>query len=473
MILMHYLIDDKLHVQKWLRAISVSCVLCLAPAGGGAFAAPAEDDGRDRWWRGNLHTHTLWWGGDEYPEVIVDWYRDNGYHFLVLSDHNLLSTGHKWIDPSVHPHAERTGGMEGFERYRERFGDDWVETKRVHPERVRDNGVLREGPVPPEWRDYDGEKTMVVRLKPYDEFRRLFERPDEFMMMQGLEITEYVHMNVTNLVEFVEPHGGEDVREIIESNVGRVLDQREQTGQVMFPHLNHPNWRWRVTAEDFVAVRDLRFFEVYGGGRNSRHAGDDVHKSTDRMWDIVLTRRLVEYDYGLMYGLAVDDAHDYEHSTRRRLLPGRGWVMVRASHLTPEHIIGALESGDFYSSTGVFLRDLAVYDEGIVIEIEPEEGVSYITEFIGTRKGYDPSSEPIRDDDGSELLVTRRYSEDIGEVLKTVEGARAVYRFDGDELYVRARIVSSREKDDYSDTGEREKAWIQPVAVAAPDDGGR
>ena len=28
-----------------------------------------------RWWKGNLHTHSLWSDGDDYPEMIADWYR--------------------------------------------------------------------------------------------------------------------------------------------------------------------------------------------------------------------------------------------------------------------------------------------------------------------------------------------------------------------------------------------------------------
>src|SRR5438067_13646283 len=49
------------------------------------------------WWKGNLHTHTLWSDGDDYPEMVVEWYKTNGYHFLVLSDHNITQQGDKWI----------------------------------------------------------------------------------------------------------------------------------------------------------------------------------------------------------------------------------------------------------------------------------------------------------------------------------------------------------------------------------------
>ena len=28
-----------------------------------------------RWFKGNLHTHSLWSDGDDYPEMIADWYK--------------------------------------------------------------------------------------------------------------------------------------------------------------------------------------------------------------------------------------------------------------------------------------------------------------------------------------------------------------------------------------------------------------
>ena len=28
-----------------------------------------------RWYRGNMHTHSLWSDGDDYPEMIADWYK--------------------------------------------------------------------------------------------------------------------------------------------------------------------------------------------------------------------------------------------------------------------------------------------------------------------------------------------------------------------------------------------------------------
>lgn len=43
------------------------------------------------WYKGNTHTHTLESDGDSTPDEVTRWYREHGYNFLVLSDHNVLT----------------------------------------------------------------------------------------------------------------------------------------------------------------------------------------------------------------------------------------------------------------------------------------------------------------------------------------------------------------------------------------------
>jgi hypothetical protein len=47
---------------------------------------------RLRWYKGNTHTHTLNSDGDSSPDDVAKWYRRHGYQFLVLTDHNLLTS---------------------------------------------------------------------------------------------------------------------------------------------------------------------------------------------------------------------------------------------------------------------------------------------------------------------------------------------------------------------------------------------
>ncbi len=72
------------------------------------------------WFKGNTHTHTLESDGDSTPEEVTRWYKDHGYNFLVLSDHNVLTqvTGlnAKYAVPGVFTlirGEEVTSGFEG------------------------------------------------------------------------------------------------------------------------------------------------------------------------------------------------------------------------------------------------------------------------------------------------------------------------------------------------------------------------
>lgn len=53
--------------------------------------AAAQQPSALNWYKGNTHTHTINSDGDSTPDEVVRWYRERGYHFLVLSDHNFLT----------------------------------------------------------------------------------------------------------------------------------------------------------------------------------------------------------------------------------------------------------------------------------------------------------------------------------------------------------------------------------------------
>ena len=78
-----------------IRAIVlVSLGLCLAGATIDVKALLTANQavvpaGTMRWYKGNTHTHTLNSDGDSTPDDVVRWYREHGYQFLVLTDHNF------------------------------------------------------------------------------------------------------------------------------------------------------------------------------------------------------------------------------------------------------------------------------------------------------------------------------------------------------------------------------------------------
>lgn len=394
-----------------------------------------------RWWKGNLHTHTFWSDGDDFPEAVVAWYKEHGYQFLALSDHNVLSEGERWVDAEKHSSGRIA---EALPKYRDRFGQ-WVEEKTA------------------------GDRPMV-RLKPLSEFRSLFEQPGRFLMIQSEEITDTfenlpVHMNATNLREFIKPQGGNSVVEVLQNNVNAVLEQRRRTGQPMFVHINHPNFGWGLKPEDLIGIKGEQFFEVYNGHSGVRNYGDNEHASTERMWDIVLAARLPQPDGEILYGLGTDDAHNYQQFGLGKINPGRGWVMVRARHLTAESIVAAMERGDFYASTGVRLRDVGSDGRRIWLRIDPDPSVSYQTEFIGSMRP-EPSEQADKPE-ADQASDPKSSIELVGRVLAQSSDLKPTYEFTGRELYVRARVRSTKVHPNPYAAGDVESAWTQPAVPAA------
>lgn len=392
-----------------------------------------------KWYRGNMHTHSLWSDGDNYPEMIASWYKERSYDFLVFTDHNVLLRGERWSDID-----KNKGGRKAFEKLKAAFPADWIKTRTAD----------------------DQEQ---VQLKTFDEiFDRLAE-PQKFLLIQGEEITDRyknlpVHMCATNTNELLPPLGGESVVEVMQRNINAAVARRERTGVKTLVHLNHPNFGYAVTAEQLMQVQGENFFEVFNGHPSVKDSGDDTHASTERMWDIINTWRLTKLDLPLMHGLATDDGHNYHiEQPGQGSQPGRGWVMVLASTLTPDALVDALEAGRFYSSTGVTLNSISVADGQLSVSVAPQEGASYRIDFIGTKKGFDDTTKPAADDEKVAAGLTRIYSNDVGKVLYSSAGTEASYRFAGDELYVRAVVTSSQKHPNPSEPGEFQKAWVQPI----------
>jgi hypothetical protein len=188
------------------------------------------------------------------------------------------------------------------------------------------------------------------------------------------------------------------------------------------PHINHPNFLWAITTEQLEQVRNNKLFEIFNGHPQVNNLGGGEAAGLEGAWDAILSRGV------LLYGLAVDDAHHFtRHDDRTAARPGKGWVMVRAASLEPRAILEAMERGEFYSSTGVELREYAADSRTIRIDVRTTTFSRYRIQFIGSG----------------------------GRVLSEVVGPTATYTIRGDEGYVRAKVFESN----------GDVAWTQPVII--------
>ena len=295
----------------------------------------------------------------------------------------------------------------------------------------------------------EGKKTKVIgkdtiRLRELAGYRNEFEKPGKFLLLASEEISDSsekkpVHLNGFNLQTVVKPTGGATVAECVASNVKAIREALKTGENPEWITINHPNFGWGLTA-DALARCGARFFEVFNGHPSVRNYGDSTHINTENMWDQANKWR-IDKGEKLILGIATDDAHQYDQYGVGKANPGRGWTMVRATELTPAALYQAMMEGSFYASTGVELTSFQSNKKGLVIRIKKEKDVQYTTEFIGWLAGKDRP-----------------------EILKTVIGPKAVYRSTGKELFVRARVISDKTKENPFAAGDGEMAWLQPVS---------
>lgn len=365
------------------------------------------------WYKGNLHTHSYWSDGDEFPEMVMDWYKTHGYQFVALSDHNTLAEGERWKLITKSKTYE-----DGFANYLARFGEPWVVYK-------MDTGRLH------------------VKLKTLKEYRPLFQ-DQNFLIIQSEELSDAfdgkpIHMNATNIQSVIPAQGGNSITEVIQRNLDAIMAQREATGVPIMQHLNHPNFRYAVTAQDMMALRGERFFEVYNGHHQVQNYGDSLHIGTEEIWDMVNVSYL-EQGKPMLYGIATDDTHHYHMFGPDYSNAGRGWVMVNTNELSAVALINAMEAGNFYASTGVTLSSTSFRDNTLFVEVKTEPSIQYTIEFIGVPKG---EGEP--------------------RVLQTTSGSSAQFSVTDEYLFVRAKIKSSKVRTNPIAEDENEAAWVQPV----------
>jgi hypothetical protein len=300
-----------------------------------------------RWWKGNTHTHTLNSDGDSTPDEVVRWYREHGYHFLVLTDHNFLTS--------------------------------------------------------------------------IDGLNALHGADGRFLLVRGEEVTDRfgdkpLHINGLDLAQTVQPQSGQSVVDVLQRNVDAIRKERG------VPHINHPNFRWAITPEELRQIRNTKLFEIFNGHPQVNNVGGGGVPGLEDIWDTLLSGGQT------IYGIAVDDAHVFKQPGNPNAAgPGRGWIVVRAARLDAGSLMEALERGEFYASTGVVLDDIRSDGKSLAVTVQPDSWSKYRIQFIGKQ----------------------------GRILREVTEPTATYTFNGEEGYVRARVLESNGR----------YAWVQPVMV--------
>ncbi len=402
---------------------------------------------QQQWYKGNLHMHSVWSDGNVFPEQAIDWYKDRGYNFVSLTDHTVMQDNkNNWKDV-----GQGKVTQELYEKYVERYGKDWVETRS------------------------EGDKTQV-RLKTFGELLGKLNIPDKFLVIPGHEQNVTingcaVHNCVINVVDSQPFQHGKTVSESIRKNVDALTQYGAETGRETLFISNHNCWVYfDVTPQDLIDVPEVRFFELLNC--SPVYKPHPEFWSFEKFWDVVNSFR-IEDGWLPLYGITEDDTHNYMQAGPKTNDLGNYWIMVRADALTPDHLLRSMYKGDFYASSGVVLEELRFDDatKTLSVKVKPEPGVKYAIRFNGTKKGFDRSTKEI-DDPAGEKKPARKfpvYSDQIGKILAQTEATEASYQLADDDLYVRVTVESDKESNYNDSTGympTRESAWSQPYRGA-------
>jgi hypothetical protein len=287
------------------------------------------------WYRGNTHTHTVNSDGDSTPQAVARWYREHGYQFLVITDHEYLT--------DVTPLNGVAGALGKFllipgEEITQTIEDkSAVEGKRiVHVNAINPNHEVHAlGPL---------DEAGTSRIAP----------------------------------------AGTTVAEALAHSI------REARSAGALVEVNHPNSLWSIRSEDLQPVEGPYLLEIWNPNSNNLGGTDDsghVSPSTEALWDSLLSRGRV------VWGVGCDDSHffhQYHFENREAATPGKAWIMVRARELSLQAIVDALTRGDFYATTGIALNDYAASRQEIALAIkqsplpDQDSDTRYQTTFSGS-----------------------------------------------------------------------------------------
>lgn len=303
----------------------------LPPADAAAVVStPQAPTGGEVWLKGSTHVHGRPSGDSTTPIAdVIRWYEQRRYDFIVLSDHNQTSELSREATPT------------------------------------------------------DGQPAISAP-------------GSALIVLAGIELTH----NPSNCLPAGDPSGKCRIHVNLLGVTARVTGKltwanRKTSDRILkyeaalaqqkllggIAQLNHPNWFWGMNGDLLaeLARRGFHLVEIANSAFRKWNAGDKDHPSLEAQWDTALQQGVT------LWGVASDDAHDYDDLKSGKYPAGGGWVVVKAVR-DPAAILAALEGGRFYASNGPVLSRAEVDSGTLVVEVAKGERGSYTIELIENGK---------------------------------------------------------------------------------------
>lgn len=283
-------------------------------------------------YKGNMHCHSNLSDGQNTPSELKELYKNNGYSFLAITDHDFLL-----------PHSE--------------LDDDSFITITSCELSVKSS---------PTQSTLSHPYMRVCHFNIYSKEQNTYFNPFYNRVYDKYSSDERKKLFNVPEVDFE--------RDISPEGINKLIETANSNG--FFVAFNHPRWSLD-TYENYSKYKGLWGVEVY----NTSCFCEGVQEYDINVLDDML--RLGNK----VFATSGDDNHSL------RDLFGT-FVMVEADSLSYNNVINALVSGDFYTSTGPLIHRISVEDDTVEVECSSVKAIMLST--MGRRgKSAISSGEPL------------------------------------------------------------------------------
>ena len=275
-----------------------------------------------KFFKANLHCHTVLSDGEQTPEEVKELYLAHGYSAVAFTDHELMLDHSDLTDENF---VAITGYEYGFDK-------SW--------------GSALTGLYEGKQRSWDHAEKVHLNL---------YSKDPHDIRMVCCDLG-YIWGNAANYLDLVKYAGDPDYkRKYTVEGVNEVIRAaRERDMLVVY---NHPDWSMN-TSRFYCALENLSGLEIINGAANADSDMEDVPHVYQEM--ARAGKRLI--------CVGGDDFHLQRDGCL-------AWTMIKAEKLTYGDLIEGLEKGNCYASNGPEITELYIEDGKVTVKTSEAAGI--------------------------------------------------------------------------------------------------
>lgn len=299
-------------------------------------------------YKANLHSHSNLSDGKLSPSEMKEEYKKRGYSILATSDHDVLHCNYYLTD------------------------EDFL-VLTAYEISIRSD----DDPTPHAFR-----KVVDLNLlakEPHNMTQVGYHPESVAAWIRREKITQEFADNINYAGELRDMH-------YYVANMNKIIKTANETGYLVT--LNHPMWSL-MNYNDYANFEGLWAMEVYNHGCAAISGLSDSESVYD---DILRTGKNI-------FAVATDDNHNGAALDAANSDSFGGFIMVKSEKLDYKNIIDALESGDFYASSGPEIHE--IYYENGYVYLKTSEAAEICMTTLGRRGAR------VAKDDGSPVTEAK------------------------------------------------------------------